>query len=101
MLTHIVCWKYKPEITEDQRADHRAKLLALVGVIPEIITFECGADMLHLPRSYDTGLVSTFTDAAALEIYTARPEHQAAAALGREISEHIVSVDFVTPAGGG
>jgi|ERR1044072_7624562 hypothetical protein len=96
MLTHIVCWKYKPEITEKEREEHRVKLRALVGVIPEIITFACGADMLHLPRSYDTGLASTFADNAALEAYTAHPEHQAVAALGREISDHIVSVDFIT-----
>jgi hypothetical protein len=96
MLTHIVCWKYRSEITADQREDHRIKLCALVGVIPEIITFECGEDTLNLPRSYDTGLVSTFADHAALEAYTAHPDHQAVAALGREISEHIISVDFVT-----
>jgi len=96
MLTHIVCWKYKPDVTEEQREDHRAKLRALVGVIPEIITFECGKDTLHLPRSYDTGLASTFADHAALDAYTAHPEHQAVAALGKEISEHVVSVDFVT-----
>lgn len=96
MLVHIVCWKYKPEITEDERNDHRAKLRALVGVIPEIISFECGKDTLALPRSYDTGLTSTFADHAALEAYTAHPEHQAVAALGKEISEHVVSVDFVT-----
>lgn len=96
MLTHIVCWKYRSDITEEQRDDHRAKLRALVGVIPEIISFECGKDTLDLPRSYDTGLTSTFADHAALEAYTAHPEHQAVAALGKEISEHVVSVDFVT-----
>jgi Stress responsive A/B Barrel Domain len=96
MLTHIVCWKYKTEVTEEQREAHRARLRALVGVIPEIITFECGSDMLHLPRSYDTGLASTFADAAALDSYTAHPQHQGVAALGRDISDHIVSVDFVT-----
>lgn len=96
MLTHIVCWKYKPEITEEEREVHRGKLRALVGVIPEILTFECGADMVRLPRSYDTGLASTFADNAALDVYTAHPEHQAVAALGRELSEHIVSVDFIT-----
>ena len=96
MLTHIVCWKYKTEVTEIEREAHRVKLRALVGVIPEIITFECGADMLHLPRSYDTGLVSTFADRAALDTYTAHPEHQAVVALGRDISDHVISVDFVT-----
>lgn len=96
MLTHIVCWKYRSEITEEQREGHRAKLRALVGVVPEIISFECGKDTLDLPRSYDTGLTSTFADHAALEAYTAHPEHQAVAALGKEISENVVSVDFVT-----
>ena len=96
MLTHIVCWKYKPEVTEEQREDHRAKLNALVGVIPEIIGFECGKDTLGLPRSYDTGLTSTFADHAALDSYSNHPDHQAIAALGRELSEHIISVDFVT-----
>jgi len=96
MLTHIVCWKYKPEITEEQRDAHRAKLRALVGVIPEIVSFDCGKDTLNLPRSYDTGLTSVFADHAALEAYTVHPAHQAVAALGKEISEHVVSVDFVT-----
>src|SRR5262245_24106288 len=96
MLTHIVCWKYKTETTEEQREGHRARLRALVGVIPEIVTFECGADILDLPRSYDTGLASTFADRAALDAYTDHPDHQAVAALGREISEHIISVDFLS-----
>jgi hypothetical protein len=96
MLIHIVCWKYKTGVTEEQREAHRAKLRALVGVIPEIVSFACGKDTLDLPRSYDTGLTSTFAGHAALEAYTAHPQHQAVAALGREISEHIVSVDFVT-----
>ncbi len=96
MLTHIVCWKYKPEVTEEQREDHRAKLRALVRVIPEIIGFECGKDTLGLPRSYDTGLTSVFADRAALDAYTAHPEHQAVVALGKEISENVVSVDFVS-----
>ena len=24
MLTHIVCWKYKDEVSEEERKDHRA-----------------------------------------------------------------------------
>jgi hypothetical protein len=96
MLVHIVCWKYKPEVTEEQREDHRTKLRALVGIIPEIISLQCGKDTLDLPRSYDTGLTSAFADRAALESYTAHPNHQVVVALGKEISEHVVSVDFVT-----
>lgn len=95
MLTHIVCWKYKPEITEDQRKDHIARLRALPGIIPDIISFNVGTDILHLDRSFDTGLVSVFADRAALDAYTDHPEHQKVAALGKEIAQQAVSVDFL------
>ena len=95
MLIHIVCWKYAPETDEAAREGHREKLRALVGVIPEIAGFDVGADILHLDRSFDTGLVATFADADALERYTVHPEHQKVAALGREIAERVVSVDFL------
>ncbi len=94
MLTHIVCWKYKPEITAEQRAEHRAKLNNLTEVIPDILSFSLGADILHLERSFDTGLVATYPDLAALNFYTAHPQHQEVAALGKQIAEKVVSVDF-------
>lgn len=96
MLTHIVCWKYKPEISETQRETHRAKLRNLKKIIAEIIDLKIGTDILHLARSYDTGLVATFTDRADLDIYTEHPVHQEAAAMGREIAAQVVSVDFIT-----
>ena len=94
MLTHIVVWKYKPEVDAEQRSEHVARLRRLSGVIPEIQSFAVGADVLGLPRSYHTGLVATFKDRAGLEAYDAHPEHQAVAQLGRAVSEHVASVDF-------
>jgi hypothetical protein len=94
MLTHIVVWKYKPEVDETERSEHVERLRALVGVIPEIQSFAVGRDVLQLPRSYHTGLVATFRDRAALDAYTVHPEHAAVADLGRSISQHVVSVDF-------
>jgi hypothetical protein len=94
MLVHIVCWRYKPEINEPARDEHRSRLRALTSLIPDIVSFDIGADMLHLERSFDTGLVAVFKDMSALERYTDHPEHQKVAALGKEISEQVVSVDF-------
>lgn len=96
MLTHIVCWKYKPETTESERENHRAKLRNLANVIPEILNSSVGADVLHLERSFDTGLVATYANRAALDRYDAHPEHKAVQAIGRQIAERVVSVDFVT-----
>jgi|SRR5436190_4235160 len=95
MLIHIVCWKYKAETDVATREGHREKLRSLVGVIPEIAGFDVGPDILHLDRSFDTGLVATFADADALERYTVHPEHQKVAAVGRELAERVVSVDFL------
>ena len=94
MLTHIVIWKYRATAGAEQRAEHIARLRALPGVIKEIQSFAVGSDLLHLPRSYDTGLVAVFQDRAGLDAYSVHPEHVKVAELGREISEHIASVDF-------
>lgn len=96
MLTHIVCWKYEDDTTEAEREDHIAKLRELPKLIPNILSFEVGSDILHLERSFDTGLVATYPDRAALDFYTDHPEHQKVAALGKEIAEKVVSVDFMS-----
>lgn len=96
MLTHIVCWKYKDDVAEPARLEHIDALRALVGVIPDIITLNVGSDVLHLDRSFDTGLVSTFADREALDAYTVHPEHQKVVAIGRAIAEKVVSVDFLS-----
>lgn len=94
MLTHIVVWKYKPEVTEEQRQSHILALRALAAVIPEVESLNVGSDILHLERSYDTGLVARFRDRHALEAYDAHPQHKQVAAMGRDISRHVASVDF-------
>ena len=98
MLTHIVVWKYRADIEEAVREEHVARLRRLPSIIPEVVSFNIGFDVLRLPRSYDTGLVAVFRDRAALDAYTVHPEHISAADFGRNISEHVVSVDFVDEA---
>ncbi len=94
MLTHIVIWKYLADVSQEQRDEHVAKLRRLAGIIPEVQSLTAGFDVLHLPRSYDLGLVAVFKDRAALDTYTDHPEHVAVAALGRSLTEQIASVDF-------
>jgi hypothetical protein len=96
MLTHIVCWKYRAETSESEREEHVAKLRALPEVIPNILSFSVGRDILQLERSFDTGLVAVYPDRAALDFYTDHPDHQEVAALGKRIAEKVVSVDFLS-----
>ncbi len=94
MITHIVIWKYRADIEQKRRDEHIAMLKQLPAFIDDIRSLSVGPDLLRLPRSYDTGLVVTFDDRAALEAYTVHPEHIKVADFGRNISEHVASVDF-------
>lgn len=94
MLTHIVVWKYRADVEPFAREEHVNLLRALKSVIPQVKSLSVGFDMLRLPRSYDTGLVAIFEDRAGLDAYTVHPDHVKVAEFGRNISEHVASVDF-------
>jgi hypothetical protein len=94
MLTHIVVWKYRSEIEQAIREEHVARLRKLGSIIREVESLSVGFDTVRLPRSYDTGLVAVFRDHAALDAYTVHPLHVVVADFGRNISEHVASVDF-------
>ncbi len=96
MITHIVCWKYKSGTMPETRAEHIAALKKLPESITDIQSFAVGADVFRLDRSYDTGLVATYADRTALDHYTNHPDHQRVAAMGKEIAENVVSVDFIS-----
>jgi hypothetical protein len=93
MLLHLVCFKYKPETPAAARADHRAQLAALKG-LDGVVDLKVGEDVVRSPRSYDTGLMITFPDRAALDAYQKNPKHVPVAQLGVSLAEHIVAVDF-------
>jgi hypothetical protein len=64
-------------------------------LIPDIVSFDVGENVVSWERAFDTGLVAVFADRGALERYNQHPEHQRVAAIGPEISQQTVSVDFI------
>jgi Stress responsive A/B Barrel Domain len=92
-LLHVVCFKYKADAGAEARNDHRARLAALKD-IDGVTSLKVGADLVHSARSYDTGLVITFTGRAALDAYQKHPRHVPVAQFGVSLCEHIVAVDF-------
>jgi len=93
MVLHIVSFKYKPEVDAAARQNHRERLRALSG-LDGVLDFKVGEDFVRNERSYDTGLVVIFRDRAALDSYAVHPKHVPVAQLGRDLSAHIVAVDF-------
>lgn len=93
MVVHLVSFKYRKDVDEAARQEHRTRLSALAD-IDGIVDFKVGADFVRSPRSYDTGIVVVFRDRAALDGYATHPRHVPVAQLGRELSDSIVAVDF-------
>jgi hypothetical protein len=94
VLIHIVCWKYRDDVNEAARGHHRERLASLQGLVPGLRRLDIGEDVLHLDRSFDTALVAEFEDMESLDDYTVHPDHQVVVAVGREIADKVMSVDF-------
>jgi hypothetical protein len=94
MITHIVLFKYKPDVDAGSRRDHVARLNAMVPAIADLVSFAAGLDVLRTDRSYDAGLVAVLRDRDALARYATHPAHVPVAEFGRAICSSIVAVDF-------
>jgi hypothetical protein len=93
MLLHLVCFKYKADTDAAARAEHRRRL-ATLKELDVVVDLKVGEDVVHSPRSYDTGLAITFQDRAALDLYQKHERHVPIAQFGAGLCEHIVAVDF-------
>jgi hypothetical protein len=93
MLLHVVCFRYRPEVGDAERDEHRARLRALAD-LDAVVDLRVGADVVRSARSYDTGLVVTFRDRTALQTYQVDSRHVPVARFGAALCEHIVAVDF-------
>jgi hypothetical protein len=93
MLTHIVSFKYRADVSDAVRTDHRQRLAGL-RALQGVIDLKVGADIVRSPRSFDTGLIVLFDNRAALDAYAANPEHVPVAQFGASLCEQIVAVDF-------
>ena len=94
MVRHVVFFKFKQEVSDEQRKSAIAALRALPGVIEEIRTFEVGEDVIRSPRAWDMVLLATYDDLEALQRYAVHPQHVAAANLLKAACEDIGSVDY-------
>ena len=94
MLTHIVVWKYRADVSETTREDHRTQLRGLRHIVPGIQSLSVGSDVLHSPKSYDTGLVAIFDDRSVLDAYTVHPDHVKVVEFGHSVLETMAKVDF-------
>ena len=82
MVHHIVMWKFKPKIKEEDKPDIKAamkeNLSALVGKVPGLLTMEFVDEPLA-SSTHDIALVSVLEKAEDIAVYGNHPAHVAVA----------------------
>ena len=94
MLRHVVLLKFKKGAPESAIGEIEKGLGKLPDIIPEIMEFQFGRDVLRSERSYDFALVSEFENLEAMQRYQIHPAHQKVVAKIKELCESLVVVDF-------
>jgi hypothetical protein len=98
MIKHIVFWRLKTELSEDERdaALQRIKqgFEALPGKIPGLKHIEIGFDYGRGPDASDIVLYSEFETREDLAGYEAHPEHLALVPMVRDVRTEKRVVDY-------
>jgi len=93
MIKHIILWKLKAGAPAGAAAEAKARLEALNGQIPGLLSLTVHTG--GLPSSTaDMMLDSAFTDTAALAAYQTNPLHVEAAAFVRSVVDTRLCLDF-------
>lgn len=78
MVHHIVMWKFKPEINEEQKPAlkqaMKENLTALVGRVPGLVSLEF-VDSPISSSTHDIALVSTLEKKEDIAVYGSHPAH--------------------------
>jgi len=79
MIRHIVLVRFRPEVTQAEKAEIHAGLAGLQARLPGFLRMDAGpnASPEGLGQGFADGFVIDFSDAAARDAYLADAEHQA------------------------
>ena len=92
MISHIVCFRFRPGVTwDDPRAERAAQISrAHPEQIPEIRSWSAGRNSTSRKVAYDFAVVGTFDDRAALGRYMDHPDHRRGVEAWTELSTWVV-----------
>lgn len=82
MIRHVAMFRFRPEVTADERMAARDALASNKVHCPTVREYTVGLDLGRNPRNWDMVLVGDFDDLAGLEAYFTHPHHN-------EISDRI------------
>jgi len=75
MIRHVILFKFRTSVSEEQRQNAINALRALGQSIPEVREWSIGRQALPSSSAYDLAQVSGFDDAGSAERYRKHPDH--------------------------
>jgi acyl-CoA-binding protein len=94
MIKHVVMWKFKADVTEDDQQEMKRQLEALMGVVPSLLKIEVGLDIAGKPASMDMVLCTEFQSLEDLQAYAVHPAHQKVVAFVKPLVAERAVVDY-------
>jgi len=100
VLRHTVLFRYKPEVTPEQKQQVIEAFAALKNEIPTILRFEGGpnVEVEKLSDGFEHVFCVPFPDAAAGDAYLPHPAHARFVQLVGPLLDKALVADFVAPA---
>lgn len=93
MIRHVILYKFRTSVSEEQRQNAIDTLRAMGQTIPEVREWSIGKQALPSSTAYDLAQVSGFENVDALERYRNHPNHIRTKNLLSEIADWVV-VDY-------
>ena len=75
MFKHIVMWRFKPEIMQDDKLEMKRQLEALLDMVPSLQAIEVGLNVAEGDAAYDVVLTTVFEDEEGFQAYATDPLH--------------------------
>ena len=98
-ISHVVMWHLKGDTpAEKAKSAERVRrvLLPLADSIPQIMSMTLHDSVVHEARNADLILLSEFASIEDLLAYQVHPDHEAAAAVIRDVTTDRVVGDWIT-----
>ena len=98
-ISHVVMWHLKGDTPAEKATSAervRSVLLPLVDCIPQIMSMTLHDSVVHEVRNADLILLSDCASIEDLLAYQVHPDHEAAAAVIREVTTDRVVGDWIT-----
>jgi Stress responsive A/B Barrel Domain len=97
-LRHVVAFKWKPEVTQQQMQQATADFHALKKKVPQILEFEGGPDVAYQKKTgkYTHCFIVTVKDEKDLAAYGVHPDHKAFSKSVDPLLAEVMVVDYWT-----